>query len=267
MTNIHSHPTPLRQKFIEYLTLNRKAERTVHTYVSFIYSLAKHGRRSPDLLGPEDIRQWLYYLIAERKQAASTVNLAINAVRSFYGGLLQRDIEPLLHQIKRPRRPALAPRLYSMAEVERLLTVGTAGNLRALAFLSCVYGGGLRLTFTYKDYADAGRSKALTLTGVEFLRRWRFHLLPRGFTKIRHYGLLRNNRRHRRVPQARTALATSPLRFGPAPTPRPAPPPLTCPHCQSPEVRCIGRVERSDQIRLFARPWLSGRAPAYTDTS
>jgi len=146
MTNIHSHPTPLRQKFIEYLTLNRKAERTVHCYVSFIYSLAKHGRRSPDLLGPEDIRQWLYYLIAERKQAASTVNLAINAVRSFYGGLLQCDIEPLLHQIKRPRRPALVPRLYSMAEVEKLLTVGTEGNLRARAFLSCVYGGGLRLS-------------------------------------------------------------------------------------------------------------------------
>jgi site-specific recombinase XerD len=146
MTNVHSNPTPLRQKFIEHLTLNRKAERTVHTYVSFIYSLAKHCRRSPDLLGPEDIRHWLYYLIAERKQAASTVNLAINAVRSFYGGLLQRDIEPLLHQIKRPRRPARAPRLYSMAEVERLLTVGTEGNLRARAFLSCVHGGGLRLS-------------------------------------------------------------------------------------------------------------------------
>ena len=140
MNNIYSNPTPLRQKFIEYLTLNRKAERTVHCYVSFIYALAKHCRRSPDLLGPEDIRQWLYYLIAERKQAASTVNLAINAVRSFYGGLLQRDIEPLLHQIKRPRRPALVPRLYSMAEVEKLLTVGTEGNLRARAFLSCVYG-------------------------------------------------------------------------------------------------------------------------------
>jgi site-specific recombinase XerD len=146
MNNIHSNPTPLRQKFIEYLTLNRKAERTVHTYVSFIYSLARHTRRSPDLLGHEEIRQWLYHLIAERKQAASTVNLAINAVRSFYGGLLQREIEPLLHQIQRPRRPALAPRLYSMAEVEKLLTVGTEGNLRARAFLSCVYGGGLRLS-------------------------------------------------------------------------------------------------------------------------
>src|ERR1035437_3494806 len=85
------------------------------------------------------------------------------------------------------------------------------------------------LTFTYKDYADANRLKALTLTGVEFIRRLRLHLLPRGFTKIRHYGLLGNNRRHRRVPQARTALAASPLRFAPAPTPRPAPPPLTRP--------------------------------------
>ena len=146
MTNIYSNPTPLRQKFIEYLTLNRKAERTVHCYVSFIYSLAKHYRRSPDLLGPEEIQHWLYHLIAERKQAPSTVNLAINAVRSFYGKLLQHDIEPLLRRIKRPRRPARAPRVYSMAEVEKLLTVGTQDNLRARAFLSCVYGGGLRLS-------------------------------------------------------------------------------------------------------------------------
>ena len=106
MKNIHCNPTPLRQKFIEYLTLNRKAERTVHCYVSFVYSLAKHTRRSPDLLGPADIQQWLYHLIAERKQAPSTVNLAINAVRSFYGGMLQRDIEPILRQVKRPKRPA-----------------------------------------------------------------------------------------------------------------------------------------------------------------
>jgi hypothetical protein len=123
------------------------------------------------------------------------------------------------------------------------------------------------LTFTYKDYADASRTKALTLTGVEFIRRLRLHLLPRGFTKIRHYGLLGNNRRHQRLPQARAALAASPLRFAPAPTPRPAPPPLTCPHCQGTDVRCIGRVERSGKITLFARTWLSGPAPAYTDTS
>ncbi len=146
MKNIHSNPTPLRQKFIEHLTLHRKAERTVHCYVSFIHSLAKFYHRSPELLSSEELQHWLYHLIAERKQAPSTVNLAINAVRSFYGKMLQRDIESILRQVKRPRRPARVPRLYSMAEVEKLLTVGTQNNLRAQAFLSCVYGGGLRLS-------------------------------------------------------------------------------------------------------------------------
>jgi len=164
MKNIHSNPTPLRQKFIEHLTLHRKAERTVHCYVSFIHSLAKHYHRSPELLSHEDIQHWLYHLIAERKQAPSTVNLAINAVRSFYGKMLQQDIEPLLHRIKRPRRPARSPRVYSMAEVEKLLTIGTEGNLRSKAFLSCVYGGGLRLSeathIRLKDL-DSGRHRLL----------------------------------------------------------------------------------------------------------
>jgi len=146
MKNIHSNPTPLRQKFIEHLTLHRKAERTVHCYVSFIHSLAKFYHRSPELLSSEELQHWLYHLIAERKQAPSTVNLAINALRTFFGGLLQRDVESILRQVKRPRRPARVPRLYSMAEVEKLLTVGTQNNLRAQAFLSCVYGGGLRLS-------------------------------------------------------------------------------------------------------------------------
>jgi hypothetical protein len=126
------------------------------------------------------------------------------------------------------------------------------------------------VTFTYKDYADANRLKTMTLTAEEFLRRFRLHVLPPRFTKIRHYGLLGNNRRHQRVPLARAALATSPLRFAPSPTQRPippAPPPLACPHCQGTNVRCIGRVERSGTVRLFARAILSRATPAYADSS
>jgi hypothetical protein len=108
------------------------------------------------------------------------------------------------------------------------------------------------------------------LAGVEFIRRLGLHLLPPRFTKIRHYGLLGNNRRHQRVPLARTALQTSPLRFAPktAPPPAaPAPPPLACPHCQGTDLRCIGRVERSGKLSLFARVILSRAAPAYADSS
>ena len=49
-----------------------------------------------------------------------------------------------------------------------------------------------RVTFAYKDYADARGRKAMTLAAGEFLRRFVQHVLPRGFVKIRHYGLLAN---------------------------------------------------------------------------
>jgi hypothetical protein len=126
------------------------------------------------------------------------------------------------------------------------------------------------VSFAYKDYADGDRLKTLTVSGVEFIRRLGLHLLPPRFTKIRHYGLLGNNCRHQRVPLACTALQTSPLRFAPktAPPPAaPAPPPLACPHCQGTDVRCIGRVERSGKVSLFARVILSRATPAYADTS
>jgi hypothetical protein len=43
--------------------------------------------------------------------------------------------------------------------------------------------------FTYKDYAQKGQTKVMELSAVEFLRRFCQHILPSGFTKIRHYGL------------------------------------------------------------------------------
>ena len=48
--------------------------------------------------------------------------------------------------------------------------------------------------FSYRDYRD-NRSKVMTLTGVEFLRRFCQHILPKGFVRIRHYGLLSTSKR------------------------------------------------------------------------
>jgi Putative transposase/Transposase zinc-binding domain len=43
--------------------------------------------------------------------------------------------------------------------------------------------------FAYKDYADKSKQKLMTLSGTEFIRRFTLHILPKGFLKIRHYGL------------------------------------------------------------------------------
>lgn len=47
-----------------------------------------------------------------------------------------------------------------------------------------------KVTFTYKDYKAAGKQKTMTLSQVEFIRRFAQHILPKRFTRIRHFGIL-----------------------------------------------------------------------------
>lgn len=55
------------------------------------------------------------------------------------------------------------------------------------------------VTFTYKDYRDAGQQKQMTLAAEEFLRRFAQHILPRGLVRIRSYGYLANRGRQGRI--------------------------------------------------------------------
>jgi hypothetical protein len=55
------------------------------------------------------------------------------------------------------------------------------------------------VTFTYKDYREDGKVKEMTLPGEEFARRFLQHVLPVGFVRIRHYGLLANRCRDEKL--------------------------------------------------------------------
>jgi hypothetical protein len=72
-----------------------------------------------------------------------------------------------------------------------------------------------RVNFRYKDYAHGNRRKVLTLEAGEFIRRFLLHVLPRGFMRIRHYGVLANRAKRLKLAQARSALDH------PSPTHRP----------------------------------------------
>jgi hypothetical protein len=126
------------------------------------------------------------------------------------------------------------------------------------------------VTFAYKDYRDANRLKSLNLSGIEFLRRFLLHVLPQGFTKIRHFGLLANHRRRRCVPLAKTALENSPSRFQPKapPTPVPSTPhSLVCPHCQADTLRCVARIDSSGKWTFFPGAQHCSDLPRYFDSS
>lgn len=63
-----------------------------------------------------------------------------------------------------------------------------------------------RVTFTYRDRADANRKKSMTLPAVTFLRRFLLHVLPPGFVRIRHYGFLANSVRRKKGALCRRLL-------------------------------------------------------------
>jgi hypothetical protein len=60
-----------------------------------------------------------------------------------------------------------------------------------------------------QDYADHDRVKIMTLAADEFLRRFLLHVVPRGFMRIRHFGLLANRTRRRALARCRDLLGQS----------------------------------------------------------
>ena len=111
------------------------------------------------------------------------------------------------------------------------------------------------ITFRYKNYRRNGleRQQVMTLATHEFIRRFLLHVLPRGFHRIRHYGLLAGATRKASLERARELLAVAPPRDDMPAEPDDTRPP--CPYCGGLMV----------VIETFAR-WCQPRAPP-SDTS
>jgi hypothetical protein len=113
------------------------------------------------------------------------------------------------------------------------------------------------VTFRYKDYRRDGleRQRVMTLAPHEFIRRFLLHVLPHGFHRIRHYGLLASSARKASLARTRELLAVAP-----PPEPVEVPEPLDwLPPCPC----CGGRMTI---IETFGR-WRQPRAPPHARTS
>jgi len=90
-----------------------------------------------------------------------------------------------------------------------------------------------RVTFRWKDYRATGktRHKTMTLGADEFIRRFLLHVLPGGFHRIRHYGLLANAGRREHLARVRELLHVVPTAPEAQPTELPGQPTFVCPHC------------------------------------
>ena len=99
------------------------------------------------------------------------------------------------------------------------------------------------VSFTYRDYRKGGVVQTRTLPVGEFIRRFSLHLLPAGLVRIRHYGILGNNRRHRDIPKVRALLQRRARQRANATT-SPAPTAsMCCPHCGQSGLRLVGWID------------------------
>ena len=102
-----------------------------------------------------------------------------------------------------------------------------------------------QVAFAYKDYRQGQRERVMRLEAVEFIRRFLLHILPKGFVRIRHYGLLSNRSRKEKLRLCRRLLGS----LAQSDTEPESPPDVAsiewvCPLCHKNAMRIVARLPR-----------------------
>jgi integrase/recombinase XerD len=132
----------LRNKMKMDLELRGYSPKTMEYYIGNVMRFAQYFKKSPDLLGENEIYEYLHYCITEKNLSEGTVNLVHSALKFFYTKTLGRDwrVEKLA-RIKERRK---LPVVLSQAEVKSIFDV--TENLKHKAILMTIYASGLRVS-------------------------------------------------------------------------------------------------------------------------
>jgi integrase/recombinase XerD len=141
----HKEPvmTSLRQRMTEDMQVRNLALNTQSSYLQQVSQFARYFKRSPEQLGPGEIRAYQVYLTNDRKLAPSSVLIAVAALRFLYKVSLKR--EWLFDEvIPAPKKPQKLPVILSPEEV--LQCLDCVGSRKHRAILTTCYAAGLRIS-------------------------------------------------------------------------------------------------------------------------
>ena len=135
--------TPLRRRMIEDMRIRNLSPHTQRAYVEQVSRFARHFGRPPELLGQDEIRSWQIYLVEERRLAASSISVAVAALRFVYAVTLKKPwiVED---DIPTSRQPKKLPVVPSPEEVARFLAA--VGSPKHRMILTVCYATGLRIS-------------------------------------------------------------------------------------------------------------------------
>src|SRR5436305_8367103 len=128
--------TLLRERMTEDMQIRNLALNTQMSYVQQVSLFARHFNKSPEALGPEEIRAYQVYLTNEKKLAPSSILIAVAALRFLYKVSLKKDWT-FADVIPAPRKPQTLPVVLSPEEVLQFL--GSVGSTKQPAILTTRY--------------------------------------------------------------------------------------------------------------------------------
>ena len=134
--------TPLRQRMVEDMQLRNLALVTQRNYIAHVAAFAKFFGKSPEVLDQEAVREYLLYLLNERKLSAEGVNQQVSALKFIYLTTLEMPWNDL--DFPRVKRPHRLPVVLSHEEVVQFFDY--VPSLRYRAALMLCYGAGLRVS-------------------------------------------------------------------------------------------------------------------------
>ena len=133
--------TPLRKRMTEELQLRNLSPITAAVYLKAVERFAKYFRQPPDRLGAEEVRQWLLYLINDRKVAAASLQVHRAALRFLYVTTLKQpwfdDVIPW------PKRIPSLPDVIAAGDVAAILNA--TNNLKHWTIIAALYATGIRI--------------------------------------------------------------------------------------------------------------------------
>ena len=168
--------SPLRRRMIEDMQIRNLTANTQRVYVAQVFHFACHFRKSPDLLGPAEIRTYLIHLTREKHLASSSIIVTVSALRFFYTVTLKRSWV-VADDIPAGRQAKKLPVVLSQDEVARFL--GAVDNLKQRVVLTVCYATGLRISEAVHLTAAAIDSKRMVIRVEQGKgRKDRYVMLP-----------------------------------------------------------------------------------------
>ncbi len=132
----------LRDRMFANLRLRNLSPRTIKAYLWHVREFTRYFGKAPDLLGEEEVRQYLQYLLDERKVSWSNMNIGYSALKFFYVDTLHRDWQ--VSKIPRPKGERHLPVVLSRRDLNQLFSA--TSNSKHRVIFKTIYSAGLRLS-------------------------------------------------------------------------------------------------------------------------